>query len=732
MNTSYAAGSHSWYVIANNGAGSTTGPTWSFTRQAESDPVSPVLSNTQNLNDCITIPSKKCVKINDTAELKFLITDFDNNLSSFDVNWDGVGSPEFSQNISGGDANITVSHIFDITDIQNCSGDQSYKIDGNCWKKDITVTATAYDSTSKASNTFSQNFILYDPVSYQAAIDEKQASELELDAQTTTLQDQKADETILNSNLSNLENSCTEIKEATWRDNTVLNTYDPFRKKDDGSFDYCRKDKHTLHKCSEVDEQCSDKLQFSSLPALSFVDASGLDYSIKTTYDHLNDTKGGCANYPARVDSTYTIDGAVTDYETEYVYNFDQKSTYLKDLNYRLKLELIAKGDGRFVGKCNIGDYTEWTIEEWKTKIQQHSGYDSAVNQYSNATGLSYEEAAKGVVDGTAKALHEIVNEYKELPGTVSDVIGGALSLVGSFITKPLETANQVSDKAEEIGAIAKQIAAEIIEVIPDLPAAISHLKPYEKAFFTAYITTLVAHELAPTAKLKLLKLDKFKVPKWLVEAVFYVRIYKLDVRIPKANFDQLDVDSKRFVNNEFKLKENPYSEREFEHAKALANKNTNIPWYKKNWERGNKFNKEQWDSTIKNELYLCKSPNGCNDNPPKYVRLDAYNDLTNPPQIISRKHTQFSEIKTETAKGYIDELVTKYKPGMVGANVKSNTAGTNLNKTNIGMANQAITGDQVLQVPTQKKGGIPKEIMDYAELHGVDIVEVPSSVSYP
>jgi hypothetical protein len=76
--------------------------------------------------------------------------------------------------------------------------------------------------------------------------------------------------------------------------------------------------------------------------------------------------------------------------------------------------------------------------------------------------------------------------------------------------------------------------------------------------------------------------------------------------------------------------------------------------------------------------------------------------------KITSRKATQLADISIDTAKKYIDELVTKYKKNTPIQNTKRAGA-------------TELKGRYTLQVPKQEKP-IPKEISDYAKKKQVDI----------
>jgi hypothetical protein len=83
--------------------------------------------------------------------------------------------------------------------------------------------------------------------------------------------------------------------------------------------------------------------------------------------------------------------------------------------------------------------------------------------------------------------------------------------------------------------------------------------------------------------------------------------------------------------------------------------------------------------------------------------------------KIISRKATQLADISIDTAKKYIDELVTKYKSGKKIQNAKRAGA-------------EKLEGKYTLQIPKQEKP-IPKEVLEHAENQKVTI-EVIEDIS--
>ena len=106
-------------------------------------------------------------------------------------------------------------------------------------------------------------------------------------------------------------------------------------------------------------------------------------------------------------------------------------------------------------------------------------------------------------------------------------------------------------------------------------------------------------------------------------------------------------------------------------------------------------------------------------------MRLDSYNPKTK--EIVSRKYTQLSEISEKTAIGYLKELLEKYSPGSVIADVPSNRVGANAgifeeNEGNI------LKGQMILEVPVQEKS-VPERVLRYANLRGIKIRDVTNHI---
>ena len=96
------------------------------------------------------------------------------------------------------------------------------------------------------------------------------------------------------------------------------------------------------------------------------------------------------------------------------------------------------------------------------------------------------------------------------------------------------------------------------------------------------------------------------------------------------------------------------------------------------------------------------------------YFRVDSYNPGK---EIVSRKLTQFSEITERTAKGYIDELVTKYSSGTRIADTPQ--------MRQAGLAGKRLRGSMTLEVPPQLGGKIDPAIVKYAEEKGISIRDI-------
>ena len=126
------------------------------------------------------------------------------------------------------------------------------------------------------------------------------------------------------------------------------------------------------------------------------------------------------------------------------------------------------------------------------------------------------------------------------------------------------------------------------------------------------------------------------------------------------------------------------------------------------------------------NEVYL-KAPKKetkvAGDSPAKhkYVRLDSYDPQTG--EIVSRKYTQLSEVSEETAIRYLKELLDKYSPGSIIADVPSNKTGLNKDifKANNG---NILKGQMILEVPVQK-ADIPPNVLKYANDHRIKIRDI-------
>ena len=140
-------------------------------------------------------------------------------------------------------------------------------------------------------------------------------------------------------------------------------------------------------------------------------------------------------------------------------------------------------------------------------------------------------------------------------------------------------------------------------------------------------------------------------------------------------------------------------------------------------------FNKARAKFYPFNEVYL-EAPKTATklagDSPAKhkYVRLDSY--VPNK-EIVSRKYTQLSEVSEETAIRYLKELLDKYAPGSVIADVPSNRTGVNKGIFEVNQGND-LKGEMILEVPVQKKL-VPKSILKYARDNKIQIRDINGNV---
>lgn len=143
------------------------------------------------------------------------------------------------------------------------------------------------------------------------------------------------------------------------------------------------------------------------------------------------------------------------------------------------------------------------------------------------------------------------------------------------------------------------------------------------------------------------------------------------------------------------------------------------MPEWLRRIREGNKFNKERAEFYDYNEVYVEK-PDGSG-----YYRLDSYNPGED---IVSRKHTQLSDIKEKTAINYINEIDKKYPDGAKIADVPSNIDGGNAGIFEHG---NTLRGEKILEVPVQKDP-IPPSVLDAANNADVTIKDINGTIYNP
>lgn len=129
-------------------------------------------------------------------------------------------------------------------------------------------------------------------------------------------------------------------------------------------------------------------------------------------------------------------------------------------------------------------------------------------------------------------------------------------------------------------------------------------------------------------------------------------------------------------------------------------------PAVKKKLEEGREFNRENWPRYPHNEVDLASRK-----------RVDSYRPNR---EIVERKFTQLANIKPETAKGYIDSMRYKYKPGQLIGDTPKNQGE--------GIAGDELKGRHILEVPPQVQP-VPPDIIKYAAQHTVIIRDTGGKV---
>jgi hypothetical protein len=137
-------------------------------------------------------------------------------------------------------------------------------------------------------------------------------------------------------------------------------------------------------------------------------------------------------------------------------------------------------------------------------------------------------------------------------------------------------------------------------------------------------------------------------------------------------------------------------------------------PEWLRNRERGNEFNRQREPYYTErggaNEVHV-----GERSAKRQFPRVDSY---VPGEEIVSRKHTQLSEVQDRTAISYLNEFVKKYGRGTIVANTPSNKRDLGVNP--IG---KPMDGELVLEVPVQTGNPpVPRSVLEAAEDLGITI----------
>ena len=424
------------------------------------------------------------------------------------------------------------------------------------------------------------------------------------------------------------------------------------------------------------------------------------------------------ANYPALVRLEYVKKYNLSSDEFKFpifewitVNNKDYLEAIL------LKAKLYVKGNPILMGICGhevSGVCISSKINKIITKESVKDITKVLKKQYSS---LSAEKVAIATKEGVAQASREILNDYKDTPEDLTNALTGVFSFTVKLIKNPSDTIDGAIDTLDGAKETVKMLSSEIGDIAKNIPKLVENMTPRYKVYYTAYLTTHLAHEFAPTSKLKLLKLtklDKFKRPLWLSKSnllkVAIKQGYPIKLSIIKY-FDKKDWEVFEEIYTKLYKKDKLIKE---EHILLSLISNNNQKEFKKYllriW-RGNRFNKLREKFFDANEVYIDTGKtikNGKGIEVKKYFRLDSYNTKRNPKGIFSRKDTQLSDITEQTAKKYLKELKDKYPAGAIIADVKSSR------KYDPPLNGKKLEGQLYLEVPVQNKA-VSKEILDYA-----------------
>ncbi|MDZ4629444.1 T7SS effector LXG polymorphic toxin [Bacillus cereus] len=145
--------------------------------------------------------------------------------------------------------------------------------------------------------------------------------------------------------------------------------------------------------------------------------------------------------------------------------------------------------------------------------------------------------------------------------------------------------------------------------------------------------------------------------------------------------------------------------------GETLSKKKSIPDFVKKQWEAGNRFNKENRPRYPYNEVELeAKEING-----KKYV-VDSYIPAE---EIVSRKFTQLAEVKEKTALSYLSEFTKKYSSGSEISSGKFNPNA---------LKGGRLDGELILEIPVQTKP-VPQKIIEEANEKGIIIRDINGKV---
>lgn len=648
-----------------------------------------------------------CVSTNRAFNATFTVSDADGDLKRLEINPDGrAGTEIISKSINGSED--TVTHNFTFTDshfTSNCTkyygSEEEYY--GKCLKEFFTLTANAYDNREfpYTAPGVTQKFLLYSKEVNDAVNRDKERDKIddEIDDTKDEIDDKQSEY------INYIQSVTSNIDTTLQKNDSRFNNY---------------KDKEHKYLVSH-DGTISEAYLNIQYQQVYLKPEINYPATVTLTYFKKDNPYFPYTEPPIEVNNLEHMKLVID----QTIYYMENKEDILAKICSEIDRNPVLEG-----GICK-----SLTVDDIITSESIAPLANTIDTKIS--TSLSAYEKARAARDGARDASKDILNEYVNAPEDLANALLGVMTFSRNLITSPKNTVQKGIDKAKETAEILAMFGDEVEEVMVNLSEIVSGLDEYEKIYFTAYITTHVAHELAPTSKLKLAKLGNtgnIKRAEWLRVARLlqisqkqgYKIKYSYLIHFSNKDFEVIDrILTRKYEGNPLTKSENVILSLLESNKKKEWRPHLLKMWY------GNAFNDRRRDDFDYNEVYICKhgiSANGlCVDKngvpatkdklKDIYVRLDSYNDGTkkSPKGIFSRKDTQMSEYPDEAIK-YLDEFVEKYPPG-------AHIAGDVPSSKKMGISGK-LDGQMYLEVPVQNTS-IPQNVLKHASDNNIIIRDI-------